>query len=54
MAADYGVSDFCWQIDLVIECEVGVRVSHCTDEGNELLSKVVAGLLGHLRREVVN
>ena len=54
MAADDGVANFSWEVDLVIECEVGVRVGHCTDEGNELLSKVVAGLLGHLRREVVN
>ena len=54
MAADDGVANLCREVDLVIECEVGVRVSHYTDEGNELLSKVVAGLLGHLRREVVN
>ena len=54
MAADDGVADFSWQIDLVIEYEVGVRVGHRTDEWHELLSEVVAGLLGHLRREVVN
>lgn len=54
MAADDSVSDFSWEVNLVIEYEIGVRVGHCTDEGIELLPEVVAGLLGHLRREMVN
>jgi hypothetical protein len=54
MAADDSVADFSWEVNLVIEYEVGVRVGHRTDEGHELFSKVVASLLGHLRRKVVN
>ena len=54
MAADDGVSDFTWEVNLVIEIEFGVRVGHSTDEGHKLLTEVVASLLGHLRWEVVN
>ena len=54
MAADDSVADFTRQVYLVIDYKVRVRVGYRTDEGHELLSEVIAGLLGHLRREVVN